>query len=397
MTVFSRFSRGAEDALIRPLTNDDRAELETMIESDPVGFLFAAEHLHHFGLPTPSALTSLKVPHGFMGIFAPRDLPSEWGAKDAAPGRGAPLTETVGERLPARVRSTLEGFFAKAAARVGNSAGAHFADEVAAPRAAMPGLAETLAPASVPVPGPAEPRYCLVGAFWLGANCVPLTLPEVHYRQVAAYIWRHNRRIGSIFGHREPVMGIWSYLASRMPTPFDVRENQPLLELPVTADLSELVRAPLARPSLDAPAITEPVRWARTDDRPSLLRASVAMFTEEVGYDPMTRDPAGYTRRIDELTRTGRTLVAVNSENVVIFKTDLGLAHNSTCQLQGVWLHPAYRGQRLAPVLLAQASHLIRQRFPHLSLYVNDYNVPARALYAATGWQQHSTFATVLF
>lgn len=397
MTVFSRFSRGAEDALIRPLTNDDRAELETMIESDPVGFLFAAEHLHHFGLPAPSALTSLKTPHGFMGVFMPREVPGEMGPKDAPAGVAAHLTETVGERLPARVRSTLEGLFAKAAARVGTSAGAHFAEEAAAPRTAMPGLAETLVPASARTPAIAEPRYCLVGAFWLGANCVPLTLPEAHYRQVAAYIWRHNRRIGSIFGHREPVMGIWSHLASRMPTPFDVRENQPLLELPVTADLSELVRAPLTRPSLGAPAITEPVRWARTDDRPSLLRASVAMFTEEVGYDPMTRDPAGYTRRIDELTRTGRTLVAVNSENVVIFKTDLGLAHDSTCQLQGVWLHPAYRGQRLAPVLLAQASHLIRQRFPHLSLYVNDYNAPARALYAATGWQQHSTFATVLF
>ncbi|MGH1978774.1 GNAT family N-acetyltransferase [Rothia sp. L_38] len=397
MTVFSRFSRGAEDALIRPLTNDDRAELETMIASDPVGFLFAAEHLHHFGLPATSALTSLKTPHGFMGIFAPRDLPGEWGSKDAPAGSAAHLTETVGERLPGRVRSALEGLLAKAATKVGSSAGAHFAEEATVPRAAMPGLAETLAPASASLSGPVEPRYCLVGAFWLGANCVPLTVPEPYQRQVAAYIWRHNRRIGSIFGHSEPVLGIWSHLASRMSTPFDVRENQPLLELPPAADLSELVRAPLTRPSLGAPAITEPVRWARTDDRPSLLRASVAMFTEEVGYDPMTRDPAGYTRRIDELTRTGRTLVAVNSENVVIFKTDLGLAHDSTCQLQGVWLHPAYRGQRLAPVLLAQACHLIRQRFPHLSLYVNEYNAPARALYEATGWQQRSTFATVLF
>ena len=394
MTVFSRFSRGAEDALIRPLTNDDRAELETMIESDPVGFLFAAEHLHHFGLPTPSALTSLKTPHGFMGVFVPREAPGETGPKgatSAAPASG--LTPPVGERLPMRVKTALDGLWSMTGARVGRSAGAHFTEPLGRTAIPIPGLAETLTPA----PQQREPRYCLVGAFWLGANCVPLTVPEPYQRQVAAYIWRHNRCIGSIFGHREPVMGIWSHLASRMPTPFDVRENQPLLELPVTADLSELVRAPLARPSLDAPVITEPVRWARTDDRPSLLRASVAMFTEEVGYDPMTRDPAGYTRRIDELTRTGRTLVAVNSENVVIFKTDLGLAHDSTCQLQGVWLHPAYRGQRLAPVLLAQASHLIRQRFPHLSLYVNDYNAPARALYAATGWQQRSTFATVLF
>ncbi|MDY6051316.1 MAG: GNAT family N-acetyltransferase [Rothia sp. (in: high G+C Gram-positive bacteria)] len=394
MTVFSPFPRGADDALIRPLTKDDRAELETMIETDPVGFLFAAEHLHHFGLPAPSALTSLKVSQGFMGVFVPREIHPEVGFQGAGSTQpSAGLTLPVGERLPAKVKTALNGLWSKTGALVGRSAGAHFAEPNPRTAAPMPGLAETFAPA----PSQGQPRYALVGAFWLGANCVPLTVPQTYHRQVAAYIWRHNRKIGSIFGHQEPVMGIWSYLAHRMPAPFDVRKNQPLLELPVTTDLSHIAGATLARPSLGAPAVVEQVRWARTDDRPSLIQASVSMFTEEVGYDPMTRDPAGYTRRVDELTRTGRTLVAVNSENVVVFKTDVGLAHGSSCQLQGVWLHPSYRGQRLAPVLLAQACQLIRQRFPHLSLYVNDYNAPASALYAATGWKQRSTFATVLF
>ncbi|MFW0112310.1 GNAT family N-acetyltransferase [Rothia sp. CCM 9416] len=394
MSLFSRFQRISDDVIIRPLTLDDRVELETMISSDPVGFLFAAEHLHHFGLPAPSALTSRKTPSGFIGIFVPRNASGkESGYKGAPPAVGGGYGG-IEMPLPERLRNTLDTLLGKTSDWVSRSAGAHFSDPAERNLAPMPGLAETLAPGEGPE---SEPRDCLVGAFWLGANCVPLSLPEPYYETVAHYIWRHNRKIASIFGHRQAVLGIWGHLAGRMPTPFGIRESQPLLELPVDADLTALAEQSLARPRLGAPPIIEPVRWARTDDRPSLLRASIAMFTQEVGYDPMTRDPSGYAHRIDELTRTGRTVVGVNSENIVIFKTDIGLAHGSICQLQGVWLHPAYRGHRLAPTLLAQGAELIRRRFPQLSLYVNDYNSAARALYRSTGWQQTGTFSTVLF
>lgn len=380
MSVLSKIQRNAADAIIRPLTLDDRDDLEALISTDPVGFLYAAEHLSIFGLPAPSTLNSLKTPHGFIGVFAPRHPATAEGApKDAAPS-----DPTVAARLPRRVRNVLEGMFARTSENPNRA-------QRSRSEASLPGYAETVPPEN------REPRYALVGALWLGANCVPLTLPAEYQRQVAQYVLRHHRRIGSIFGRCDAVMGLWEHLAQRMPTPFDVREDQPLLELPEHFDLTELAGRELYRPSLTAPQIAEKVRWARTSDRQSLLRASVAMFTEEVGYDPMTRDPAGYTRRIDDLTRSGRTLVAVNDEGVVVFKTDLGLAHGDACQLQGVWLHPAYRGQGLAPILLAQASQLIRTRFPQLSLYVNSYNTVARALYQSTGWQQTGTFSTILF
>lgn len=392
MTLFSRFQRAHDDVLIRPLTLDDRPELETMISSDPVGFLFAAEHLHHFGLPAPNGLTSLKNPSGFVGIFVPRYSSGKDQGYQGAPAAGLSLASD--EPLPARLRNAFDALLVKTTDWVSKSAGAHFSDLSDRGLAPMPGLAETLDPGENL---DKEPGDCLVGAFWLGANCVPLVLPEFSYAHVAQYIWRHNRKIASIFGPRSAVLGIWSQLVGRMPTPFDIRENQPLLELPVEKDLTDLAQQALGRPQLAVPPLIEPVRWARTDDRASLLRASIAMFTEEVGYDPMTRDPSGYARRIDELTRTGRTVVGVNADNIVIFKTDIGLAHGTICQLQGVWLHPAYRGQGLSVTLLAQGMQLIRQRFPHLSLYVNDYNSAARALYQRAGWQQTGTFATVLF
>lgn len=395
MTPFSSLSRRVDDALIRPLRADDRFELESMISRDPVSYLFAAEHLHQLGLPTSSTLRQVKAPYGFVGVFMPPDEPL--GAQE-----GQPLQ--VSEPLRAR-RLNPQGLarrFKEVAAdaswwalgRVGRAEGAHFADSQLSGPSSLPGSAEVLAGSLEPPPAPS---YRLVGAFWLGAYCFPLDLPAAYHRQVAAYIWRHQRRLGSIFGQQEAVMGLWSHLAGRMPTPFDVRANQPLMYLDPSYQLSSLAAADLARPHLDAPPLLGPTRWARTDDRASLLRASVAMFREEVGYDPMTRDPASYRRRVDDLIRTGRSLVAVNRENLVVFKVDVGLAHGSAGQLQGVWLHPAYRGQGLAPILLAQAVELIRSRFPELSLYVNDYNLKARSLYEGGGWQQVGTFASILF
>jgi predicted GNAT family acetyltransferase len=34
---------------------------------------------------------------------------------------------------------------------------------------------------------------------------------------------------------------------------------------------------------------------------------------------------------------------------------------------------------------------------PIVSLYVNDYNLPARAAYAKVGFQQVDTFASIMF
>lgn len=236
----------------------------------------------------------------------------------------------------------------------------------------------------------------LVGALWLGANCLPLDLPAAYYRQVARYILRQKRQVGSIFGPQDQVLGLWEKISGRMPSPFDLRPSQPLLALTSYKQLVSLAALPLDRPQLKLPQVL-PVRWAQPADGPSLLPASVAMFTEEVGYDPMIRDPRGYSQRLDQLLGSGRSLLAVNREGVVVFKVDLGLVAGQDCQLQGVWLHPAYRGQKLAAPLLAQALQLISQRYRQISLYVNDYNQPARALYARCGFEQVGTYASILF
>lgn len=395
-TVLSFFQRNTEDVLIRPLTIDDWDELETMIATDPIKNLYASEHLERFGLPTPSALSGQRQNYGFMGIFIPvyENAPIVHHGVELAYGNFETERKNANtrkpylpdsERMSQTVKKVTEKLFDKITLK---------------PRRPIPLQNEILEPHKKYSQEHSATFFTMVGAFWLGSNCVPIVIPKEYRKHASTMITRSIKYISSIIGDAEDVLGLWELLQPKAATPLSVSENQPLLYLDPQKSLETFTTQKIQpqQKNLDVPAIKEnAVRWARTSDRHSLLKASVAMFIEEVGYDPMTRDSAGYIQRVEEYIRTGRTLVATNDDGVVIFKADLGLAYSDLCQIQGVWLHPAYRGVGLSAPLLAQAIELIRPRFPHISLYVNSHNQRAYRLYQSLGMEQHGTFATVTF
>ena len=61
-----------------------------------------------------------------------------------------------------------------------------------------------------------------------------------------------------------------------------------------------------------------------------------------------------------------------------------------------MWLHPDYRGYGLAKPFFAAAAQILQRYYPHLSLYVNDYNARALAMYRGTGWEQIGQFSTII-
>ena len=63
--------------------------------------------------------------------------------------------------------------------------------------------------------------------------------------------------------------------------------------------------------------------------------------------------------------------------------------------MQGVWLDPDFRGRGLAAPAMATVVSLARRIVPTVSLYVNDYNLPARATYRRVGFTEVGEFATV--
>jgi predicted GNAT family acetyltransferase len=68
-----------------------------------------------------------------------------------------------------------------------------------------------------------------------------------------------------------------------------------------------------------------------------------------------------------------------------------------TVQLQGIWTPPEYRGRGLATAALSAICDRLLDDSPELSLYVNDFNEPAIALYRRLGFEVVSEFRTLLF
>ena len=140
------------------------------------------------------------------------------------------------------------------------------------------------------------------------------------------------------------------------------------------------------------------VRQVRPDEIDTLLPASVAMFTEEVGVSPIGPDGgAAYRARVAELIRAGRSFARIENGEVV-FKAEIGAVTPLACQVQGVWVPPERRGRgHAARGMAAVAAQAMRSVAPVVSLYVNDFNVPARAAYRRVGFTETGAFMSVLF
>jgi predicted GNAT family acetyltransferase len=222
----------------------------------------------------------------------------------------------------------------------------------------------------------------LTAMCYLGANVVPVAADAEAIAAFGHRAAKLPRRCSSIVGRAEQVLPLWRRLSGVWGPAREVRAGQPMLELtgPVHYPPDPLVRV------------------VRPGELDLLLPACVAMFTEEVGVSPMASDGGVlYRARVRELI-DGRRAYARVENGEVVFKAEIGAASGGVCQVQGVWVNPAYRGRGLAAGGMAAVVELARREVaPIVSLYVNDYNVVARAVYRRVGFQQTATFCSVLF
>ena len=202
---------------------------------------------------------------------------------------------------------------------------------------------------------------------------------------VAAFAERarlQGRRCSSIVGPADAVGELWGLLSPYWGRPREVRAVQPVMAIS---------SQPLVPP--------DPlVRLVRPDEIDTLLPASVAMFTEEVGVSPVGPDGgAAYRARVAELIRAGRSYARIENGQVV-FKAEIGAVTPLACQVQGVWVPPQLRGRgHAARGMAAVVVAAVRSVAPVVSLYVNDFNTPARAAYRRAGFTEAGTFMSVLF
>ncbi|MBD0734160.1 GNAT family N-acetyltransferase [Streptomyces sp. CBMA29] len=223
----------------------------------------------------------------------------------------------------------------------------------------------------------------LTSLCYAGANLVPLCATPEAIRAFAERARRAGRRCSSIVGPAEPTADLWALLEPHWGPAREVRSHQPLMT--TRALPADITPDPL-------------VRRVRRDEMDVIMPACVAMFTEEVGVSPLAGDGGLlYQARVAELVSTGRAFARIEDGRVV-FKAEIGAVTRHTCQIQGVWVAPEHRGKGLSETGMAAVLHYaLRDVAPVASLYVNDFNAPARAAYQRVGFSEVGAFMSVLF
>lgn len=193
--------------------------------------------------------------------------------------------------------------------------------------------------------------------------------------EVAALISREviarSTYLRAIIAPSDVVDALWSQMESHFHPPSVVRLFQPVYLLErLVGDIG-----------------LRHVRHGRTDDLDLLVPACAAMHHEEIGIDPLERDAFGYHQRIRDLVDQNRSFVWMEGSEIA-FKCEISAETEGAVQLMGVWTAPRLRRQGYALRGLSEVCGHVLSRGRSVTLFVNDFNDPARKLYKKLGFRQ---------
>ena len=222
----------------------------------------------------------------------------------------------------------------------------------------------------------------LVAACHVGANLVPVEATPDDARAFAERALTRSRTATTIVGPHEAVRTFWNGVASSWGRPRETRWMQPHLVI-------------------DGPPVVEAdpaVRRTERADMALLYPACVAMYTEEVGVSPEAGGTSDlYRARVTQLMSRGWSFARFDAGRLV-FKAEVACATAEVAQIQGVWVPPERRGEGLAVSGMAAVVRLVQATIaPRVSLYVNEWNQPARRAYGRVGFVETTRFSTVMF
>ena len=209
---------------------------------------------------------------------------------------------------------------------------------------------------------------------YFGANVVPSGGGCEVFADEAA-----QRTTRMIIGDEKAVTELWDDAQALMPAPREDRPQQPVYVLDEPPDGEETG-----------------LREARADDLELLLPACAATHLEELGVDPLERDPRGFRRRTLGQIHERRSWVWAEN-GTILFKAEASAWTPRAVQLQQVWVDPEARNRGYAQRGLRHLCRVLLERTPAVCLFVRPENAAAIRVYEAVGMRRHGSYRSVLF
>jgi GNAT superfamily N-acetyltransferase len=208
----------------------------------------------------------------------------------------------------------------------------------------------------------------------VGANVVPSGEGCAGFARVAA-----TGRARMIIGEEGAVSELWEAARGELPRPREDRPGQPVYELE------------------DVPAGGETaLRPAMLDDLELLVPACAAAHEEELGIDPMRRDPDGFRWRTRSQIEEGRSWLWEEGGRI-LFKAEASAWTPSAVQLQQVWVEPSVRNRGYGKRGMRDVCRLLLEQVPHVCLFVRAENAAAIRVYESIGMRRTISYRSVIF
>lgn len=207
----------------------------------------------------------------------------------------------------------------------------------------------------------------------LGTNLVPSGRGCGAFAELAG---RSGTRM--LIGEMGAVSELWEAARRRLPKPREDRPGQPVYAI-----------------GESPPAAGSGLRAATVDDLELLLPACAAAHHEELGVDPLRRDPTGFRWRTRTQIEEGRSWLWVE-DGVIRFKAEASAWTPQAVQLQQVWTDPPARRHGYAARALSDLVRLLLTRVPNVCLFVRAENEPAMRLYESIGMRHVLDYRSVL-
>jgi uncharacterized protein len=214
----------------------------------------------------------------------------------------------------------------------------------------------------------------LVALCHVGANVVPSGESCSAFADATA---RGQARM--IIGEQAAVDELWAKAKRRMPVPRDDRPGQPVYVLEQAPEPGETG-----------------VRAARLEDLELLVPACAAAHCEEIGIDPMQRDPEGFRWRTRAQIEEGRSWIWLE-QGVIAFKAEASAWTPSAVQLQQVWVDPTLRDRGYAKRAMRDLCRRLLERVPAVCLFVRPENDAAIRVYDGIGMHRTIEYRSLIF
>jgi uncharacterized protein len=214
----------------------------------------------------------------------------------------------------------------------------------------------------------------LVALCHMGTNLVPSGRGCGAFADAAA-----GGRPRLVIGEEHAVTDFWAAAQDRLPTPREDRPGQPVYVLDEEPEPGETG-----------------LRLATQDDFELLVPACAEAHREELGIDPLERDPESFRWRTRMQIADGRSWIW-SDDGMIMFKAEASAWTPVAVQLQQVWVDPEMRGRGYAQRGMRDLCRLLLERVPTVCLFVRSDNAPAIRVYEAIGMRRTIWYRSLIF